>query len=58
MGLSRRQRAAAASVGMIVVTIFTYVIYYSGHHLEALSVEVSCAVIYSIWVNHGKNIGE
>jgi hypothetical protein len=56
--LSRRQRAAASCVAMVVTTGFAFIYYHFGHRLDALEVEVSCAVIYSIWASLGKDDGE
>jgi hypothetical protein len=58
MDLSRRQRSAASSVAMVVVTGFSYILYHFGHRLDALEMELFWAEVYSIWVSLGKDIGE
>ncbi len=55
MSLSRRQRAAAASVGMIVVTVFSLILLHYGQSRLAIGFEILSATIYSIWVYRGKD---
>ena len=55
MELSRRQRAAASTVAMIVVTIFAYIPYHFGHRLEALGMIALSGTGYAIWVSLGRD---
>ena len=56
--LSRRQRAAAASMGMIVVTVFSLIFLLNGWPRLAVGLEIFSAVLYSVWVHRGKNEGQ
>jgi len=53
-GLSRKQRAAAASMSMIVVSVFSLIFLHFGHVLIALGFELMSILFYSVWVYRGK----
>jgi hypothetical protein len=58
MDLSRRQRAAVASVGMTVVTFFSYMALHYGFPGAALASDITSAAMYSVWVYRGNDEGE
>jgi hypothetical protein len=51
--LTRKRRAAAASCGILVVTIFSLMFYHYGQGVFALIFEVVTAVVYAVWVSLG-----
>jgi TRAP-type C4-dicarboxylate transport system permease small subunit len=55
MSLSRRQRAAAASVAMIVVTVFSLIFLFNGWSRSAIGFEFFSAMLYGVWVYRGKD---
>jgi hypothetical protein len=48
--LSRRQRAAAASMGMLVGTVFSLIFLFYGWSRLAVGLEILSAVLYTVWV--------
>jgi hypothetical protein len=55
MSFSRRQRAAAAGFGFLIVTLLSLMLYYYNQRVFALVFELSSAAVYSIWVSLGKD---
>jgi len=51
--LSRKQRAASASFGMMVVTAFSLMLFHYGYRVASCTNEVCTALIYTIWVKLG-----
>lgn len=54
--LSRGQRAAAACIGMIPVTVISFIIYFAGHQRAALAFEVLSVAAYTTWFYMGPKV--
>lgn len=52
--LSRKQRAAATCVGMLVVTALSIMFYHYGQVRTALTYMAFSAIVYIVWVMLGK----